>query len=425
MDTAEKNHLFLTGISHKTADVETRERVSFTPKILNGVLDRIYALDGITECVVLSTCNRTEIYTVTNLDPDDTQSIIENELIGMTGLDCSLLSCFYHKNGSDVISHLFRVACGLDSMILGEPQIFGQIKEAYATSCDHGTTGAVLNRLFHHAFRVGKMVRNSTSIGEGAVSVSFAAVEMLLSELGSLDDRTVLLVGAGKTGTLCARRLVKLGVGELYVTNRTVERARDLTDDVDGIPVPLDRIPEMAATVDIIITSVAACNPIIHREDIENKVRERTGRRLILIDLGVPRNISSSVSELDDVSLFNIDDLDRVIWGNKDRRREAAEEAEALIRVEVDEYRNWLTERKVIPLIKTLRQNLEKIRTSELENVKNRVNGETYEILDMVSRRIVRKILHNPIITMRSAASGKSQEHLIETMNRLFNNDNT
>ena len=309
-------------------------------------------------------------------------------------------------------------------MVLGEPQIFGQIKEAYSTACDHGTTGTMLNRLFHHAFKVGKIVRNSTSIGEGAVSVSFAAVEMLLRELGSLDDSTVLLVGAGKTGTLCARRLVKLGVGELYVTNRTVERAKDLTGNVNGTFVPLDRIPEMAATVDIIITSVAACNPIIYREDIEQRVRERGGRRLILIDLGVPRNISTSVGELDDITLYNIDDLDRVIGGNWDRRREAAEEAEALIRVEVDEYRTWLTEREVIPLINTLRKHFENIRSGELDNVKNRVNNETYEILDMVTRRIVRKIMHNPIITMRSAASGESREHLIEIMNTLFNNNN-
>ena len=411
---------FLIGISHKTAPVEIRERVSFDFENIGSVMADIRGIDGVNECVALSTCNRTEIYALLEEPRDEIRRAVEGYLLAASGSGMDLHPYFYIHNGARVIEHLFRVVSGLDSMIIGEPQIFGQVKAAYSLAADQRTTGPAVNRLFHNAFKVGKMIRNNTSVGEGAVSVSFAAAELARKIFGNLEGRSVLLVGAGKTGELCARGLVDSGVESLFITNRTPARASDLAERLIGEVIPFERIHEMTGSADIIITSVTSRDPIILREPTAVQLAHRNGKPLFLIDLGVPRNIEPGVSRLDGVHVYDIDDLQDVILDNQDRRRMEAERAEELIQREVGEFCDWLSEREVAPMIRDLHDRCESIRLDELERIRNRVSPETLEIMDLVTRRIVRKILHNPTVAMRSSETGGSRERMLDTIRELF-----
>jgi len=420
MGRIRKNHFLLIGLSHKTAPVEVREEVSFDTDSYPDVLRGIRALPGIAECVLLSTCNRTEVYAITAGKPRDAESRLGEFILRAAGAGKDVADCFYTLRGEKVIEHLFRVVSGLDSMILGEPQIFGQVKDAYAAACDAKTTGPILNRLFHHAFRAGKLVRNSTAVGEGAVSVSFAAVEQAKKVFADLEGRSVLLIGAGKTGELSAKRLLDSGVGRLYIANRTRERARELTGKLAGEAVPFDELYDVMERVDIVISSVASREPVVTRALLLPHVVSRRGGPLLLIDLGVPRNVEPEVAGMDGVTLFNIDDLEGLTLDNMDRRRLEAEKAGELISGEVGEFCSWLSEREIIPVIRGLHVKCENIRLEEMEKIRNKVAPETYETIDVVTRRIVRKILHNPVIAMRGAVSDTVRERLLESVEELF-----
>jgi len=411
---------FLLGISHKTAPVEVRERISFDSEQTDEIASGIHGLEGISECVVLSTCNRTEIYVVRTGRPKSLWKRIGDFLAEASGLGPELFNYFYSSEGLEVAHHLFRVACGLDSMILGEPQILGQVKSAYSLACDHKTTGPAINRLFHHAFRVGKRIRSSTSIGSGAVSVSYAAVELAKQTFGDLGGKSALLVGAGEAGELCAQRLADSGIHKIFIANRTASRASHLADKLDGETVPMEQMLELSASADILITSVAAREPIIMKNDILPFLKTRGGHPLLLIDLGVPRNIEASVSELENARLYNIDDLENVILDNRDRRKLEAEKACELVRLEVEDFCLRLSERAVAPVIREMHDRCETVRRSELDRVKGRVNAETLDLLDLVTRRIVRKILHNPTVAVRSSESGEMRERLLQSVQVLF-----
>ena len=420
MERIKEFHFFLTGISHKTADVELREKVSFSPDTILDALKGIRSIRGVSECVILSTCNRTEIYTVLNKPSEKLYGAIEQFVKDFFGVGDSISGCFYRFQDTDVIEHLFRVCCGLDSMILGEPQIFGQVKSAYSTACDYKYTGTATNRLFHHAFQVGKLIRNSTSIGKGTVSTSFAAVELARKVFGCLEGRSALLVGTGKIGEICARQLVKSGVERLYIANRTSFRAENLADKLSVETVPFDEIPAMGNRADVIITSVASDNPIFKTSDFISSVGNAKDARIVIIDLGVPRNIEWDTPCTEHIILYNIDNLEEVVYDNRSKRKSEVKKAEKLIREEVDDYCVWLVERDVIPVITSLRKACEKIRKTELKKVKNRIDAETYETIDLMTERIVRKLLHNPIITIRAAASDSSRQRLIESVRELF-----
>ena len=421
MERIDEQHFFLSGISHKTAPVDIRERISFDGDSCGTAACRIREqIPGIIECVVLSTCNRTEFYTVTKKDPGSVQKEFEDYILTLMDGDTSILDHFYYRTGQEVIEHLFQVTSGIDSMVVGEPQIFGQVKNAYSIACDYKCTGPAMNRLFHHAFKVGKQIRNSTAIGEGSVSVSHAAVELARKQFGDLKGHSVLLVGAGKAGELCARKLTNYGVEKLLIANRTPGRAETLATSLIGDVIPFDQIAEAALSVDIIITSVTTREPVITRDSLK-PARNGNSRPLFLIDLGVPRNIDSDVAQLDNVILYNIDDLSDVALGNLDRRRGEIDAADVIIAREVDDFLDWLSGREVIPVIHDLREKWEKIRLDELEKMKHRLSPDSYEKLDMITRRIVRKILHNPIIAMRTSESGTPREQLIESIRHLFN----
>ena len=418
-----KDNFLLVGISHKTAPVEVREKVSFADSAIPRVMQGICALPGVAECVLLSTCNRTEVYSIVTAPADEARRLIENHIAEASGVKDEVSGFFYSSGGEKTFEHLFKVVSGLDSMILGEPQIFGQVKNAYSAACDAKCTGPALNRLFHTAFRVGKRIRSMTAIGEGAVSVSFAAVERARAILGDLCGRSVLLVGAGKTGELSAKGLRDTGVGHLYIANRTQARAHDLAERLNGEAVLFESMLELTGEVDIMITSVTTNEPIIARRDIEPHLSERGGKPLLIIDLGVPRNIDQDVAGMEYVSLLNIDDLEGLTLDNLDKRKNEAEKGEELIAGEVEDFSTWLSEREVIPVIRSLNAACENIRLDELEKIKNRVDGETLEVIDLVTRRIVRKLLHNPVITMRETESGEGRERLLKSVRELFIKD--
>lgn len=420
------DRFLLIGLSHKTAPVEEREKFSLGQDAIPPFLDDLSKESGagVSECILLSTCNRTELYCRISGNTDGAAKQVLDFITGYLHESDEFRNHFYIMTGAEVIEHLFRVVSGIDSMIMGEPQIFGQVKSAYSLACDYGHTGPAMNRLFHRAFQVGKQVRSITSIGEGAVSIGSAAVILAQQVLGdAISKALVVLVGAGKIGELCARQLAGSGSGSLCIVNRTRERAVELTCRLAGKAAPFEELPNLLADADIVITSVSSPEPVISRAMIVQAIAARPDRTLVLIDLGVPRNVESALDGLHNVRLFNIDDLESVVFDNRERRQEEAGKAEAIIGPEVDGYMTWLKEREVVPVIQNLHAKCEDIRQIELGRVKNRVDDETYKTLDLVTRRIIRKILHNPTVTVRASESGEARNKLIATIHELFIRD--
>jgi glutamyl-tRNA reductase len=422
MGKIQENQFLLVGISHKTAPIDIRERFSFTKTEIPAVLADLTRIDGIAEIVVLSTCNRTEFYLLVNEPIMNVQKHLEEYIIDRIGMGTDFLAHFYRIQGKDVIKHLFNVTCGLDSIILGETQIFGQVKDAYAITCDNGCTGPVFNRLFHMAFQIGKKIRSETSIGEGIVSVSSAAVMMAQNVFGNLARKRALLVGTGKIGKLCAKQLIDSGIGELFITNRTIEHAIDLASELNGQMIPFDRMVDIFGTMDIIVTSVASPRPIITSEFFIS-IPQEGDKPIALIDLGVPRNIDPDISRRGNIHLFNIDDLEVVTIGNHNRRKNEVKKVTQIVEQKAGEYFEWLTEQEVIPAIYNLRRKCEAIRQGELKRIDSRVNAETLQVVDIVTRRIIQKILHNPTVTMRAAWSVEKRKRLLKSIEELFINE--
>jgi glutamyl-tRNA reductase len=418
-----KNNFLLIGISHKTASIENREKFSFNGDTIPEALKDLKKKCGIKSCVILSTCNRTEIYAYIGKPHDEVREKVNEYILEKTGEGKSFLKYFYFLEGMDVVGHLFEVASGLDSMIVGEPEIFGQVKNAYAVALENNSTNTAINRLFHHAFQVGKEIRSNTSIGEGAVSLSSSAVILAQKIFGSLRTRSVLLVGTGKIGKLCAKQLRDSGIETLYIANRTSQHAVDLAKELSGEVIPFEKMEKKYETVDIIITSIATPEPLITKSRMESHMDVRAGKPLYLIDLGVPRNIDSETAGIENIHLFNIDNLENITSDNLVKRKKEAEKAKEIVNKEVDEYASWIRERDVIPAIQDLHNKCEEIRSEELEKMKNRVSPETYEAIDRVTQRLVRKILHKPTITVRGSESGDARSRLIESINELFIDD--
>ncbi len=418
-----KNNFLLIGISHKTASIENREKFSFTCESIPDFLQDLKKKCGINSSVILSTCNRTEIYAYVEKPHDEVRQNVDTCILEKTGEKKPYLKYFYVLEGMDVIRHLFEVASGLDSMIIGEPEIFGQVKNAYAVALEHNFTNAAINRLFHHAFQVGKHIRHNTAIGEGAVSLSSSAVMLAQKLFGSLGNRSALLIGTGKIGKLCAKQLRDAGIESLYISNRTKKHALSLAKELSGNIVPFEYMDEKIETVDIIISSIITPEPLITKESMESHMATRKGKPLYLIDLGVPRNIDPRTAQIENIHLFNIDSLESITSDNLDKRKKEADKAQDIINKEVDEYITWMKEREVIPAIQDLHGRCEDIRIAELEKLKNRVSPETFQAIDRVTQRIVRKILHKPTITVRCSESEDTRSRLISSLNELFIDD--
>ena len=415
--------LVLTGVSHKTAPVEVRESLAFPEDTLSAALKNLQARPGVTEAVILSTCNRVEI-TVTTEDSADPQATVESFLAELKSVSPdSIAPHLYRYEGREAIHHLFRVASSLDSMVVGEPQILGQLKAAYTAAKDAGAVCGWLDGLMTRAFGVAKRVRSETGIGQMAVSVSYAAVELARKIFGSLSGRTIMIVGAGKMSELAARHLRRSGASHVFVTNRTYERAVEMARLFQGTPVEYQRFLGMLPEVDILIASSGAPHYILHKEEMQRVIAARRNKPAFLIDIAVPRNIDPAVNDLDNVFLYDIDDLEEVVSANKRERMKEADRAEALVLDEVDRMMARLKVVEITPTIVGLQEQLEQIRAAEIDKVRRRYGPftpEQEEALEAATRAIVNKVAHGPISELRVQAGKPDGAHAVALIKKVF-----
>lgn len=418
--------LVVTGLNHRTAPVEVRERLAFDEQAAAAALPELLAQPGIDEGLILSTCNRVEV-AVSAEEAVGAAAVVERFLATARAAPPeSFHALLYHYEDREAIRHLFRVAASLDSMVVGEPQILGQLKAAYAAAKAQGAVDSLLESVVTRAFSVAKRVRTQTGLGESGVSVSWAAVELAREIFGSLAGHRVLLVGAGKVAQLAARRLHRAGVRQILVTNRTYERARELAAEFQAAIVEYDRLQAALPEADIVISSTAAPGFLLHKSEMRRVMEARRNRPMFLIDLAVPRNIEPSVNDLDGAFLYDIDDLEQVVQANLGERRKRAELAEQIVSEEVERMVQRLRAREVTPTIVNLQVQLEQIRAAELERLRGRFGSlteEQEEALEALTRGIINKIAHGPISELRRGAGQPNGLHLIDALRRAFRLD--
>lgn len=418
--------LSLTGLNHNTAPVEVREQIAFQQDLLPGALAELRGTPGVQESIIFSTCNRVEI-AVTADDAVNVNDTIANFLAKARQVDPQWLRQFlYHHHDKDAIRHLFRVASSLDSMVLGEPQILGQLKDAYEVAKNQGALNGFLDTVMTRAFGVAKRVRTETDIGQNAVSISYAAVELARQIFGSLRGKKVILIGAGKMSELAARHLERNGVAEIAVTNRSPERARAMAELFRGRIIDYQNFTSSLPEMDMVIASTGAPHYILTREAMKKVIGARRNRPMFLIDISVPRNIEPSVNELDNVFLYDIDDLRTAVDENRKGRAQEAEAAERIIADEVERTLTRLKAREMGPVIVGLQQQLEGICASELERVRGKMgelSPQQQEAVEALLRGIVNKIAHAPIAELRKQASEPGGHQAIEVIRRVFRID--
>ncbi len=415
--------MVVTGISHKTASLDLRERLALDEQNALRVAQELLESGVACEAVSLSTCNRTELYTYAH-DSLAARHACVGALARHAGVaDADLESSLYSYSGDGAISHLFRVTSSLDSMVVGEAQIVAQMKAAYQLACEGGCTSVVFNRLFRHALEVGKRVRTETSIGERPVSVSSAAVELALQVFGKLKDHTVLIVGAGETSELTATHLKAHGVARILVTNRTLETSEKLAHNVGGIAVPWPDLEQHLAAADIVVSSTAAPHYVITRDTVERALKHRRKRPIFFIDIAVPRDLDPEINRIRNAYLYDIDDLQHVVEHNRHERERDAQHAERIVGEELHNVDDWLRSLEVVPTIATLREAVESIRRSELERLGSKLSSLTDEQraqVEMLTTSIVNKILHMPTVKMKEAAGGDSCYLYVDAVRTLF-----
>ncbi len=411
--------LITLGINHKTAPLELRERLAFTPQSLPEALASLIKLAPVEEASILSTCNRTEIYCVTNEDTD--QPLVE-WFSKFHGLDEDMLrEHLYFYSHEATIRHAMEVASGLDSMVLGEPQIAGQMKDAYALANEHGTIGQLLGKLFQRAFAVSKQVRTDTDIGSSPVSVAFAAVSLARQIFGDLKQTTVLLVGAGETIELTTRHLHSQGVTNIIIANRSIERAQKLADEFGGEAISLQHIAEHLHRSDIVISSTASPLPIIGKGTVERALKKRRHQPIFMVDLAVPRDIEPEVSELDDIYLYSVDDLQSVISENMENRQQAAEQAHEIIDAQVSHFLEWQRSLGAVDVIAQIRQQTQDTTKEVLAKAKKQLAAgqRPEEVLDFLAHTLTNKFLHQPSTNLRQA-SQDNRDDILDVAQQLF-----
>jgi glutamyl-tRNA reductase len=415
--------LHITGVSHKTAPVEVRECLAFRPETLPAALADLKAREGVTEAVILSTCNRVEI-TLTTDDRSDPQAIVDSFLADQKSVSAqSIGPHLYRHEGRDAIHHLFRVAASLDSMVVGEPQILGQLKAAYASAKECGALCGWLDALMTRAFGVAKRVRSETGVGQMAVSVSYAAVELSRKIFGSLENRTIMIVGAGKMSELAARHLRRSGASHVFVTNRTHQRAVEMAALFQGTPVEYTRFVSLLPEVDIVITSSGAPHYILHKDEMQRVIAARRNKPMFLIDIAVPRNIEPSVNDVDNVYLYDIDDLQEVVNSNLRERMKEAGHAETMVTEEVDRMMARLKVAEVTPTIVGLQEQLELIRAAEIDKMRRKCGPLTPEMeraIEAMTHAIINKVAHGPISELRNHAGNPDGAHVVAAIRKAF-----
>ena len=413
----------ITGVNHKSAPVEVRERLAFDEHAIGEALQELKRRPGFDEGMILSTCNRVEI-AVTCDDNLAEVNAVDQFIADTRHVDRGwVVPYLYRYQDRDAIRHLFRVASSLDSMVVGEPQILGQLKSAYALAKQHGSVNGFLDTLVTRAFSVAKRVRSETAIGANAVSVSYTAVELAREIFGSLKGKKVIVVGAGKMSEAAARHLHRSGVSQIFVTNRTRERAEEMAKLFDGKIVDYTAFVGFLHEVDIVIASSGAPHYILTKNDMRKVIEARRNRPMFLIDIAVPRNIEPTANELDNVFLYDIDDLQRVVDSNVKGRMKEAAEAETIIAEEVDRMVTRLQSREVVPTIVSLQEQLESMRVNEVARMRKKfgaLSPEQEEALEALTRSIINKIAHGPISELRKQASAPEGRYFVTTIRKVF-----
>ena len=417
-------NIAVVGLSHKTAPVELREKLAIPESRIGEALNRLVAYPGIKEGMFLATCNRVEVYAVVE-DLDLGFKAIQDFLVS-THLAVSseeLLPHLYWHANDWAITHLFRVAASLDSMVVGEPQILGQVKDSFEMALTHQTSGVILNKLVKKAISVGKGVRNQTRIAEYAVSVSYAAVELSKKVFSNLKEKTVFLVGAGEMGKLAARHLVNYGVKQIYLTTRNAHRAVDLAERFKGVSIPFEDFRSALAKADIVLCATGAPHYVISREDVQQAIRQRMNSPMFLIDITVPRNIDPTVKDVDNAFLFDIDDLKNHVGQNQEERRREAARAEKIVKEEVAVIVSWLRGLEATPTIVALRKRAEEIKKSELGKVLGRLENlspKERNAIEGLASAIINKLLHGPLVTLKTEAQSQNGFVFVEAARRFF-----
>lgn len=415
--------IILLGQNHETAPVELREQLAFTADKLERAASLLWQDELLHEGVVLSTCNRAEIYAFAD-DPPGGEARLTALLEQVHGVPISTLNgSLYRLHDEPAVRHLFRVSSGLDSMVLGEGQILAQVKDAHDWATGHGLHQEVLHRLFHQAAACGKRVRTETSIGEGAVSVAYAAVSLARHIFRDLGNETVLLLGAGATGRKVARQLQQYGVRDLRIANRTRERAEELATELNASLVPWELFPQHLRDAGIVVAATASAEPVLRLEHVRPALHERGRRPLFLIDVSVPRNIETDVGKLAGVFLYNIDNLRGIVDQQRELRAKEAVKAERIIDEQMAQFLAWYRGRAAAPTLTEIRDRIEAVRQTELAAARSRLTPEAYDELDRVTRRLVNKILHRPTVQLKRRVGQADEQHLLEQVRDLFGLD--
>jgi glutamyl-tRNA reductase len=409
--------LHILGLNHITAPVEIREQVVFAGESVARALSEMLQLPGVREAVILSTCNRTEFYADVS---NGGESTLRSWLLRQQ-FEAEVESALYSLNDDEAIRHLFRVACGLDSMILGEPQILGQLKDAFRYADGKGAVGITLHRLFQHTFSVAKKVRTDTEIGSSPVSVAYAAVTLANQFFSGFSRHTALLIGAGATIELVARHLHSKGIGRMFVLNRDTARAQDLAGKFGAFALPLSALDGTLPDADILISSTASANPVVSVEQMTKAVRARKRKPVFAVDLAVPRDLDPAISEMDDVYLYTIDDLDKVIVEGQSNREAAVAEADRILDEETRRYLDIERSKEVAPVITALRDHGDALRREVLQQARRRLEkgADTDEVLEYATASLLKKLLHQPSVRLR-AAGAASDAQFIAAIRELF-----
>ena len=410
--------LQILGLNHNTAPIEVREQVVFAGDEVSRACERLTDIDGVDEAVLLSTCNRTEFYVITS---DGGRGRLQDWLRDERGLDAGFANSLFTLDTEEAIRHVFRVACGLDSMVLGETQVLGQLKDAFRSAQQVGTVGQHMGRLFQHTFSVAKKVRTDTEIGANPVSIASASVRLAQQFFAGFEKHTALLIGAGVTIELVAKHLVGKDIGRLFVANRDVERARNLASKFGGYAVPLSELEGTLPEADILITSTAAPEAIVTANMVKAAMKTRKRKPVFAVDIAVPRDIEPEVAKVQDVYLYTIDDLQKVIQEGQSSREAAAVDANRILDDEIRRYLSIERAKKASPLIVALREQGETIRDGVLREAQRRLDKgvDSREVIEFATAMLMKKMLHNPSVRLREAAESEDVE-IIDATRSLF-----
>ena len=407
--------IYLLGINHRTADVAIREKIWFSDDEIRAFLPAVKQ-KYFDECFMISTCNRTELYGVTNSESsafsvEELSSSLTNEILAKKNAAAEVeQKHFYHLKDVFAVSHLFKVATGLDSMVLGDVQILNQMRDHYTIAAEGKTSGAVLNKLLQSAVHTGKRTKTETEISKGAVSVSYAAVDLAAKIFFDLSQKTVLLIGAGETGELTAKHLVGRGIGKLLITNRTFKKAEEVAASLNATPVPYDSFINALSTVDIVISSVGATDYVLNAHQVKEIIDGRKNSPLLIIDIGVPRNIDPAINKFENVFLHDLDSLSQIVEKNHFRRRACIPAVNAIMLEELTEFNRWYLSHAIAPTIESLRELYEGIRKEEMDVHIHKFSDKDKEVVDLLTRRIVHRLIQLPASELRNGKGDTPQQ---------------